>query len=621
MTISRLLLLIGAATVAGCAPSRTETPAGAPRSTVSPAATPVANPGSHAAVRAPSSPARPTPWADSVLATLSLREKVAQMVWPTILGDYGHTESPRWQRVVSEIRNEKVGGYTVSVGSPLEIATKVNAMQQMAEVPLLFGADMEFGAGYRARGGHFLPNAIELGGAVVFPPQMAVGATGDTLLAYEQGRITAIESRALGVHIAYAPILDVNNNPANPVISTRSYAENPQLAARLGRSFIRGLQEHGMVATGKHFPGHGDTDVNSHLALPVVSASRARIDSVELVPFRAAVDAGLGAIMSFHGAMPALDPSETPATLSPGILTGLLRGEMGFRGLIISDAMDMRGVLDRYGAAEATKLAVAAGADVLIQPLSITETIDAVVAGVREGRYTEARVDESARRILRMKEEMGIHRNRMVDVDHARTVVGHPSHVAMARTIGERSITLLRDRSALLPLSQHPRDSRVLSITLARRTDLMAGTAFNAELIAHFPALRTATVNADDQYPDYARLLTAADSATIVIVSSYVAHSWDAATADAPGGFADFVRQLTARGRKPIVVAMGNPYLLLQIPEVPTYLIGWGGFSVSQQAAARALLGQIAISGRMPISIPSQAVLGSGEARGVAPRR
>ena len=551
-------------------------------------------------------------WADSVLATLTTREKAAQMVWPTVLGDYASTDSPQWQRLITQIRDEKVGGFTISVGSPLEIATKLNALQRMSELPLIFGADVEFGAGYRARGGYFLPNGIDLGGAVVFPPQMALGATRDTVLAYQQGRITALEARALGIHIAYSPILDVNNNPANPVISTRSYGEDPGLAARMGAAFVRGLQEHGMVATGKHFPGHGDTEVNSHLALPVVGVDRARLDSVELVPFRAAVKAGVGAIMSFHGAMPALDSSETPATLSAAILTGLLREDMGFEGVIISDAMDMRGVLDRYGAVEAAKRAVAAGADVLIQPLDVTQTIDAIVAGVTERRYPEARLDDAVRRILRMKDDLGIDRRRFVDPDEARAVVGDSSHVAVAREIAERSVTVVRDEHALVPLARLPRNTRVLSITLARRADLGAGSAFNSELRRHFAGLRTEYVNADDVAPDYARLVAAADSAGVILVSSYVAHSWDAATTSAPRAFTDFVRTLVERGRRPIVVAMGNPYLLQQIPSAPAYVIGWGGFPLSQQATARALLGAIAVRGRLPISIPPLAVFGAG---------
>ncbi len=552
-------------------------------------------------------------WTDSLLSSMTLREKAAQIVWPSVLGDYASGDSPQWRRLTQYIQQEKVGGFTISVGSPIEVAAKLNALQSMSKVPLLFGADLEAGAGFRARGGYFVPNAIDLGGAIVFPPEMAVGATRDTTLAYEQGRLTALEGRALGIHIAYAPVLDVNNNPDNPVINTRSYGEDPQLAARMGVAFIHGLQDHGMIATGKHFPGHGDTGVNSHLALPVVTVSRSRLDTVELVPFRAAVNGGVGAIMSFHGSMPALDSSGVPGTLSPKVLTGLLRGEMGFRGIIISDAMDMRAVLDQFGAAEAVKRAIAAGIDVLIQPLDVSQTIDAVVAGVTEGRYREARLDSSVRRVLETKRKLGLAQSKLVDLSALRFLVGDSSNVQIARQVAEKSITLVKDSLRQVPLGVPT--ARVLSITVARRADLPAGNAFNAELRTGLPNLRTEFVSTEDATLNYPRLIAAADSSDVTIVSSYGGQSWDALTASAPQAFTDFVQTLVQRGRRPIVVAFGNPYLLQQLPWVSAYLVAWGGFPVSQTAAARALLGSSAISGHLPISIPPYASRGRGEER------
>ncbi len=568
-------------------------------------------------------PSREVAWVDSVqaaIAGMTLREKAAQMVWPTVLGDYTPGDSPQWQRIRNEIEVEKVGGYTISVGSPIELAAKLNAMQAMAKIPLIFGADLEAGAGFRARGGYFIPNAIDLGGAVLFPPDMAVGATGDTLLAYEQGRLTAVEGRALGIHIAYAPVLDVNNNPANPVINTRSFGEDPAMVARLGAAFIRGVQDYGMIATGKHFPGHGDTGTNSHLALPVVSVSRSRLDSVELVPFREAIKSDVGAIMTFHGAMPALDSSGVPGTLSGQVMTGLLRNELDFRGIIISDAMDMRGVLDQYGAVEAVKRAVAAGVDVLIQPLDVKETIDAVVAGVAEGRYTEARLNESVRRILEAKRKMELPEQKLVSLDSLRYVVGDSSHVSMARRIAERSITLVKDSLSQIPLVT-PQNGKILSVTVARRNDLSAGIAFNAGLRERTPSLRAEFLGAEDPAADYARLERLADSATTVIVSSYVGQNWDAVSASAPQAFASFVQRLGAKGKRPIVVTFGNPYLLQQIPGVSTYVVAWGGFPLSQSAAARALTGVRPITGKLPISIPLGDRLvprGTGLARGAA---
>ena len=244
-------------------------------------------------------------WADSVLATMPLRDKAAQMVWPWILGDYTAVDNVAWTRVERLIREQKLGGAIISVGGPIDIAIKTNALQRAAALPLLIGADLETGAAFRARGGYFVPNAIDLGGATAFPYQMGIGATRDTALAYEMGRVTALEGRALGIHMAFAPVLDVNNNPKNPVIAARSFGENATLVARLGSAFIRGIQDNGMLATAKHFPGHGDTEQNSHLELARVDASRQRLDSVELLPFREAIRAGVAGVMTFHGFLPA----------------------------------------------------------------------------------------------------------------------------------------------------------------------------------------------------------------------------------------------------------------------------------------------------------------------------
>jgi beta-N-acetylhexosaminidase len=363
-------------------------------------------------------------WVDSVLASMTLREKAAQLVWPQIFGEYTAENAPNWLRIQRLVTEQKVGGFIMSVGSPLDIATRINALQRASKLPLLFGADFETGAGFRVRAGYFVPNAIDLGGATVLPLQMALGAADDTALAYEAGRVTAREGRALGLHLSFGPVLDVNNNPANPVIGARSFGEDPKLAARLGAAFVRGVQDNGMLATGKHFPGHGDTETNSHLALSEVRASRARLDTVELVPFRAAIDAGVGAIMTYHGILPALDSSGVPATLSPLVLTGLLRQSMHYTGLLITDAMDMAGVVAQFGAQESAKRAIAAGADVLLMPADVAGTIDAVVAGVREGRYDAARLDASVRHVLRLKRMFSLDRNRFVSLDSVRIIVG-----------------------------------------------------------------------------------------------------------------------------------------------------------------------------------------------------
>jgi beta-N-acetylhexosaminidase len=586
------------------------------------------------------SPSRGFDWADSVMATMSPRDKAAQLVWPQLFGDYTPTSSAGWTRVEQLITREHVGGFIMSIGSPIETAVKLNAMQRLSRLPLVIGADYETGVAFRQRGGYFLPNDIYLGGGTMFPYQMGIGATRDTSLAYQEGRITALEGRALGIHIAFAPVLDVNNNPANPVIGMRSFGEDPHLVAAMGVSFIHGVQDHGMLATGKHFPGHGDTDENSHLTITTVHASRARIDSVELVPFERAIAAGVDGIMTFHGIIPALDTASVPATLNPAIMTALLRKQLGFKGLLVTDAMDMSGVLSRvtvaggpagptatgnYGTirnalsiGEACKLALSAGADILLMPSDVPGAIDAVVDGVNQGRFTQARVDSSVRRVLEVKRQLGLDRERVVNLDSVRAIVGDSAHLSVAALAAQRSITLARDSLSLVPLprdgSQQP--GRLLSITIASRTDLPAGATFNAEL-RRSAGVRTELVNPDDPSTNFDRLLAAADSSDVTIVSSYLSTGTNVSNPNAPEPIAQFMRNLVARHPRTIVVAFGNPYLLQQVPAASTYLIGWGGFPVSQAAAARALLGVAAIGGRLPISIPPLVHFGTGLDRSV----
>lgn len=577
-------------------------------------------------------------WADSVLATMSLRDKAAQLVWPWVLGDYTAADDPTYRRVEQLVRQQHVGGIIISVGSPTEIASKLNALQRASPLPLLVGADLETGAAFRARGGYFLPNAIDLGGATYFPYAMGIGATRDTTFAFQMGRATAREGRALGIHMAFAPVLDVNNNPKNPVISLRSFGENPQLVARLGAAFVRGIQENGMLATGKHFPGHGDTEQNSHLELARVNASAARLDSVELVPFRAAVQAGVRGIMTFHGQLPGLDTSSLPATLNPRIMTDLLRGRLGFRGLVVTDALDMNGVLGKMTMAEVTQRAVTAGADLLLMPTDITGAIDAIVDGVQRGLFTEARVTESVRRLLVAKEEMGLARQRVTDLQAIRTVVGDSASVADARLAAERAITLVKDSLGVVPFGGLPRTARVVSVTIAPRTDLGAGATFNAELARMFPALRSISLTTEQVFDATAaaaaipgqnaqyiatpqpRLLPAlvenalrgAQGADVVIVSSYFGASSSTSRLAAPEGMADLLTGLQHAGTRVVLATFSNPYIAQDLPPVPCYLIAWGGSPLMQRAAARALLGAAPITGQLPITIPSVAPYGTG---------
>src|SRR5215207_7044289 len=307
-------------------------------------------------------------WIDSTLASLPLRERVGQMVMVWVLGDYTSYADSTFAEVRRWIERDHIGGVSMSLGTPIEVAAKINNMQRLSRVPLMTSADLEPGLG-RLEGGVFSHYLLDAGGATVFPSAMAIAATGRDQDAYDAAKVIAQEARAVGIQINFAPTVDVNNNPSNPVINTRSFGEDPQRVARLSAEFVRGTQDGGAVATAKHFPGHGDTDVDSHVGLPIVAASWTRLTSVELVPFRAAIAAGAGMVMTAHLALPAIEgDSTTPATLAPRIITGVLRDSLSFRGVAITDAMTMEGVGKGYGVAESSVLAVKAGADIILKP-------------------------------------------------------------------------------------------------------------------------------------------------------------------------------------------------------------------------------------------------------------
>ena len=336
----------------------------------------------------PSAPsAADADWAARTLRSLTLRQKVAQLTVPRIGGEYVPLGTGAYDRMRYWVEELGVGGVIVSIGPPLELAAKLNMLQAMADVPLLVSADMEHGPGQILNAGVILPSGSENGGATRFPPMMGLGAIGDEQLAYELGRITAIEARAAGVHVAFAPVVDVNNNPANPIINTRSYSADPALVSRLASAHIRGLQEHGLIATAKHFPGHGDTGTDSHVDLPYITVDRTRADQVELPPYRAAIAAGLQAVMTAHIAFPALTGDSVPATLHPTLLHELLRRDLHFNGIVFTDALDMGAIVRRYGSGVSAVMALRAGSDMLLQmrPGDVPVVIDAVLEAVQRG--------------------------------------------------------------------------------------------------------------------------------------------------------------------------------------------------------------------------------------------
>lgn len=591
-------------------PSVDSVSAPAPDTTIRPAVfvDPAGRTDTVAAVR----PSRFASWADSVLAGLSLEEKAGQLLMPWILGDFSPEGSTSRVRILEMVEELGLGGVIVSVGSPTEVAAKLNQLQLDSKLPLLVAADLERAAGFRFRGIVYLPGPIHLGGATEFPSLMAVGATGDEGLARTMGEVTGSEARALGVHVPFAPVLDVNNNPDNPIINIRSFGEDPEDVARLGTAFVRGLQDSGGIATGKHFPGHGDTDTDSHLDLPIIDVSRERMDSVELLPFQAVIDQGIGGIMTAHLSIPSLtEDRNTPATLSPGVLTGLLREDMGFEGLIFTDAMDMYAIDRRHSREEAAVRALEAGADVILMPPDPKAARDGIVSAVEEGRVPLERLDASVMRILQAKESLGLDRDRMVPIEDVAKKVGIEKNQDAAQEVADRSVTLLKNEGDLLPLLG-TRSARVLSVTYRGETDLMAGRVLNAGLRERYPRLSTGVLNRNTPGNIHEGLLARARRSDLVVVSLFVTIVSYSGSVALPEEMSGFIQALAEENIPHVVISFGNPYLLREFPDVRSYMLAWSGAGVSQRAAYKALFGDIPIQGTTPTRIPPLFQIGDG---------
>ena len=540
---------------------------------------------------------------DALIQTLSPRDKIAQLVMPWIPGTYEAYDSEAFERMQAWIDELHLGGLIVSVGSPLDIAAKLNRLQQRSALPLLIGSDLESGTSIRFNGGTPLP------------PNMGIGATDSDSAAYEVGRITALEARAVGVQLVFAPVADVNNNPANPIINTRSFGEDPATVGRLVAAEIRGMQDHGVLATAKHFPGHGDTGADSHIALPVIAADWRRLDSVELVPFRAAIGAGVDVVMSAHIALPAIDPGELrPGTVAPGVLTGILRDSLNFAGLVVTDALNMAGVANAYGA-EAAVRAFLAGADLLLQPADPTATIDAMAAALDRGAYSTERLDRSLRRVLEAKRAMGLFERRTVALDSVPGVVGRAAFQRTARELAERSLVLVKDIGGTVHGLRRERPGLAV-ITYGEDHNRAAVAALAGELRARgfaHSAFRLWPASGRASYDSAAATIARQRVAVFVVADKPTAGR---GTIGAPAALLDLLQAAARRGPT-ILVSLGNPYLIAGAPEVGSYLVGWRSNPVIEAAVARALAGETAITGRLPISVPPAYPRGWGVMRRV----
>ena len=534
---------------------------------------------------------------ERIFARMTPREKIAQLVIPWIAGSYMADDDPTFMKIVSWVDSLGVGGLIVSVGSPLDIAAKLNTLQRHARVPLLIASDLEAGT------------ALRLTGGTAFPSNMGVGATGRDQDAYAMGRITALEGRAVGIHFALAPVADINSNAANPIINTRSFGSDPRAVARLVSAEIRGLQDNGMLATAKHFPGHGDVEIDSHLALPLLNVPWARLDSLEFVPFRSAIASKVTAVMSAHIALPAESGSPTPATLVPAVLTGMLRDSLHFTGVIVTDALNMGGIVSGYGAGEAAVLAFLAGADVLLQPADPAVTIDAMQAALQQGRFTRARLDRSVRRVLSMKQKAGVLRRHSVPLDKVMDIVGNAAFRDTARAVAARSVVLLGDRGSVLDSVRRAPGNRSV-IIYGDELNPTAGNALASELRTRGDTITTFRLSPSSGPASYDSALAVIEKAPVAIFAVAVRAFAGRGTIGIPDLLARLADS-TVRSRPTVFVSLGSPYVGSQVPSLGTYLLAWAANPNTEWAVAAVLHGA-AISGRMPVPVPPAVPLGAG---------
>lgn len=584
-------------------------------------------------------------WAQKTLKKLSVEEKVGQLIMVRALAEFQNVESPAYTSLRDDIRKYHLGSVIITVrvddgfvlrNQPYEAVMVLNRLQRDSDLPLIVAADFERGLSMR------------LLATPMFPHAMAFGAAGKPEYAEAFGKIVARESRAIGVHWNFFPVADVNSNPANPIINTRSYGEDPQAVGDLLAAYIKGSREGGMLSTAKHFPGHGDTDTDSHLELARVSGSLERLHAVELPPFQKAIDAGVDSIMVAHVTVPSLEPDPNKvATVSHKVVTDLLIHDMHFGGLIVTDALDMKALTSLFkgneaqAAGRAAVEAFKAGNDMILLPSELDGAYNGLLAAAKSGEITQQELDERVLKVLRAKASVGLHKGRLVDIDHVADTVGKPEDVALAQQVADSAITLARDNGTAL--STLPAEARRRKGTSAVRgpydipeetgqgvfalvvTDDMrgdSGRVFERELRARVPDANIMFVDSRVAAQMTESAADAAKNAKAVIIAAYAIPS-AGKMVKVQGAMKNSVslagdagtlvsKVLETAGNKAVMIAMGNPYLADDFPNVPTYICTFSNAPTSETAAVKAIFGEIPIRGKMPVSLPNIAQRGTG---------
>ncbi len=534
-----------------------------------------------------------TAWVNQTLAAMTLDEKLGQLFMPI------HRTVEQSRQLVERFH---VGGFWFARTEARTIAAELNTLQQLSKYPLLISVDFEKGAG------------TYVDGATDLPVNMALGASRNPAIAYRAAALTAREARALGVHVNFAPVMDVNNNPKNPIINTRSYGEDPRLVAQLAEAAVRGYQEHGLLATGKHFPGHGNTDTDSHTRLGVVPSDADQFENIELLPYRHTLEkTDLASVMTAHLWIRAVDSDTIPATLSPNAMQRLLRERLNFDGVIYTDAMEMGGITTRYPFEVAVVKALQAGCDVILFPGSVEKGIAAIKEAIRDGQLTEQRIRESVRRILLSKTRVGLHKKRLVDVEGIPQVVGTEANYPEAKEIAAACLTLVKDDAKLLPLKSTTRTA-VFTIANVEGPSMVSRglVTFPADMQRLNPAVVHQRLSPSLTADEMMRAIEVARTAEVVVIAAYVRIVLHAGTVELPPAHAEFVQRVLTVNPNVVLVSFGNPYIGASVPGVPTYVCAYDNARALQEVAAEALFGKVGFNGKLPVTVSEEMPYGKG---------
>ncbi len=567
-------------------------------------------------------------WAEKTLRKLTPEEKVGQLFMVWVRAQFLNADSDTYAQLDDTIHKYHVGSFAMTVpvdgpflikSEPYEAAMLVNKLQQDSRLPLLFAADFERGL------------TMRLNGPASFPSAMAFGAAGKLDYSEAFGRITAQESRAIGIHWNFFPVADVNSNPVNPVINTRSFGEDPQQVGDLVAAYIKGAHEGGMLATAKHFPGHGDTATDSHLGVARVGGDVAHLKSIELPPFQRAIDSGVDSVMVAHVSVPALEPDPNRvATTSTLVVTDLLKKQMKFTGIVTTDALDMAGLTRLYASdvGRAAVEAFKAGNDLLLIPADLDASYHAMLKALASGEISAARLDESVLKILKTKASLGLHKARLVDIARISEQVGKPQNAAVGQQVADDAVTLVRENGRLLPLKAvgtikgglpymtlEETHNRFVVVVLSEDVRMDSGRMLGRQVRMRVPDANVLSVDPRIAEAMTDQILKAVDEAQAVVAAVYVAPAPGStknsvAVADATGALLS--RLIEHAADKMAVVAMGNPYVVSDFPGIQNYLCSFSNATVSELSAVKALFGEIPIRGRLPVSIPKVAQRGAG---------